>query len=99
MTTEKQKIISCLEGRTFTDSSSILEFLYDHYGETALTGSKDITAGFAKLRKQLDFMGHDALEEVMTTVFDLCRNHEFNAFKDAIRIGYQLAHELSGKVK
>lgn len=94
MQPETQQLIACLENETFSDPSSILEILFDHYGETVSTGSKAISDGFEKLRKQLGFMERSQEDEVMTTVFDLCRDHEFVAFTNAIRIGYQLAHEL-----
>lgn len=94
MQSETQQLIAYLEQRTFSDPESIAEVLFDHYGETVSTGSRAISDGFEKLRKQLNFLDSTQLEDIMTTVFDLCRDHEFVAFKNAIRIGYQLAHEL-----
>ena len=94
MQTEIQQLIACLGEHSFSDPASILEILFDHYGETVSTGSKAISEGFEKLRQQFVFMERSQEDEVMTTVFDLCRDHEFVAFKNAIRIGYQLAHEL-----
>ena len=91
---EINKLVHTLEQQTFTDPSSILEVLFDHYGETLSTGSKAISAGFDKLRKQLNISDRVREDELMTTVFDLCRDHEFVAFKNAVRIGYQLAQEL-----
>lgn len=89
-----QKIISILEQPAYSEPDSILEVLFDHYGETASTGSKAISDGFDKLRKQLNISDKIEEDEIMTTVFDLCRNHEFVAFKNAVCIGYQLAQEL-----
>lgn len=97
MQTQVQQLISCLGERTFSNPDSIVEVLFDHYGETVSTGSKAISDGFDKLRKQLNISDKAQEDEVMTTVFDLCRDHEFVAFKNAIRIGYQLAHELDAR--
>ena len=94
MQEEINKLVHTLAQQTFSDPSSILEVLFDHYGETLYTGSKAISAGFDKLRKQLNITDRVEEDEIMTTVFDLCRDHEFVAFKNAIRIGYQLAQEL-----
>lgn len=91
---EISKLVRTLEQQTFTDPVSILEVLFDHYGETLSTGSEAISAGFDKLRKQLNISDRVREDEIMTTVFDLCRDHEFVAFKNAVRIGYQLAQEL-----
>lgn len=79
------------------DRETILESLYWLYTGSVPTDSKKLSAGYANLREQLNFLQPKEYDVVFDIVTELCTESEQIAFYTGVRFGAALMMELNTK--
>lgn len=76
--------------RGHDDILSILELLYQCYTEQNPIDTDEIRAGFREIDRIISGLSVQDNDRVFTLVFQLCVQHERQAFLEGLRVGIQL---------
>lgn len=79
----------------FGDADSVLALLYEAYSEIIRMDDTQIKADFAALYQTMNGMTLQEMDQILDPVCTLCRDHERAGFVAGVRVGVQLAQELT----
>ena len=79
----------------FGDGESVLTMLYECHNEHNSYDNEHIKADFDELYQQMNGMPLREMDNIVSPVCKLCRDHEKAGFIEGIRIGVLLAQEIS----
>ena len=71
-----------------------LEMLYHAYAESGLLDPEATRSNFDRLHKLTDGLPFTTIDDLITTVCQLCDKHERAGFLKGVRVGYRLNTEL-----
>ena len=77
------------------NAESILEVLFDAYNESSGFDNAAIKADFEELYQLMNGKPLKEIDEIIYVVCTLCRDHEKAGFIEGIRVGMNLANELT----
>ena len=77
------------------NAESILEVLFDAYNESSGFDNAAIKADFEELYRFMNGKPLKEVDEIIYAVCTLCRDHEKAGFIEGIRVGMNLANELT----
>lgn len=80
------------------DASSVLELLYNAYGELNNFDSQEAKELFHNIYEQLNHKPLRELDEIMDPVCTLCREYEKAGFTEGVKIGIRLRDELCATI-
>lgn len=75
--------------------NNILEFLASRYLEEHPVSSQEIKSIEKEMAPYYENAPFEASCQLFQTVYDLCSHYENTAFREGLRVGLQLAKELS----
>ena len=97
MVGEIQHLRDCLmQNAALVDEKSILTLLYEVYSEKYRLDDQKIKNDFNELYRAMNGMDLKTMDTILYPVCTLCRDHERAGFIEGIKLGFLLAHELSG---
>lgn len=76
-------------------TTPVLAMLYEAYSQKHQQEPEAIKAAFYTLYESMNGMTLQESDRVIYPVCTLCRRHEEQGFLDGVRVGFQLARELS----
>ena len=77
------------------NAESILEVIFDAYNESSGFDNAAIKADFEELYRLMNGKPLEEIDEIIYAVCTLCRDHEKAGFIEGIRVGMNLANELT----
>ena len=80
----------------YGDGESVLSMLYECHNEHNPYDNEQIKADFNELYRQMNGMPLQEMDQIISPVCKLCRDHEKAGFIEGIKIGLVLAQELTG---
>jgi len=77
------------------EANSVLDCIHWGYSQDNPIKTEEIERGFDKIRQQFPQLSDLDYDTVFLTVAELCLAHERKAFKEGMRLGISLMHELN----
>lgn len=74
---------------------TILELLYDAYGEYHNTEDEAVREAFGRLYESMHGKTLAEQDEIIYAVCSLCREHERTGFSEGVKVGLRLAMEIT----
>ena len=93
--TSLQSKLDTLQPNYPDNAESILEVLFDAYSESSGFDKEVIKADFEELYRLMNGKPLKEIGEIIYSVCTLCRDHERAGFIEGIRVGMNLANELT----
>ena len=79
----------------YGDADSVLGLLYECFNENNPYDNDQIKVDFEELYRQMNGMSFRDMDKVIYPVCKLCRDHEKAGFIEGIKVGIQLASEIT----
>ena len=79
----------------FGDGESVLTMLYECHNENSPYDNEQIRADFNELYQQMNGISLREMDNIIYPVCKLCRDHEKAGFIEGIKVGIQLASEIT----
>ena len=76
-------------------NQSILEMLFDAYNDATGMDNAVIKADFEKLYQLMNGKPLQEIDEIIYTVWTLCRDHEKAGFIEGVKVGIGLGQEMA----
>lgn len=92
---EKLQAYAANSDRGKNAPETILEMLYDAYGEYHNTEDEGIRMAFQQLYEAMHGKTLIEQDEIIYAVCSLCREHERTGFSEGVKVGLRLAMEIS----
>lgn len=93
--TSLQSKVDTLQPNYSDNTESILEILFDAYNESSDFDNTTIKTDFEELYRHMNGKSLKETDELIYAVCTLCRDHEKSGFVEGIRVGMNLAKEIS----
>ena len=76
-------------------NQNLLDLLFDAYNDTTGMDNEEIKADFERLYQLMNGKPLKEVDEIISAVCTLCRDHEKAGFVEGVKVGIGLAQELA----